>query len=210
MVPALSTLRSLLLNTVVALSHPRITDNLVMRFSFSESLGTPAQIRPLTQADLAGLMQVQEACYGAQYMESAAVYEGRVASAAQCSWVAVQGGQVLAYAAAYRSRLGCVTPLHGGFVGSDAPDTLYLHDMAVHPDCAGQGLASALWAALWQSAAAWSPAYAALVSVQGSQDYWQRKGFAVHDALAPDNAQALRGYGDDAVYMVQRYRTVDF
>ena len=56
---------------------------------------------------------------------------------------------------------------------------------------------------MWQGAASWSPRYSALVSVQGSQDYWQRKGYALYDALAPDNAQALRGYGDDAVYMVQ-------
>ena len=181
-----------------------------MRFLSSDSSSsTPDSVHicPLQAAHVAGLMQVQEACYGAQYMESATVYEGRVASAAQCSWVAVQGGLVLAYAAAYRSQLGSVTPLHGAFAGSAAPDTLYLHDMAVHPDCAGQGLASALLAALWQSAAAWSPAYAALVSVQGSQDYWQRKGFALYDGLAPGNAQALRSYGEDAVYMVQRYRT---
>ena len=163
------------------------------------------QIRPLRLADLDGLMQVQEACYGAQYMESAEVYRARIACAAQCSLVAVQAGSVLAYLAAYRSSLGSITPLHGEFDGADAPDTLYLHDMAVNPACAGQGLASALLQALWRNAQAWAPRYSALVSVQGSQDYWQRKGYALHAALSPENAAALRGYGDDAVYMVQRY-----
>lgn len=181
-----------------------MADNTAMRFMSSDAPGT--HLRPLRAADLPGLMQVQEACYGAVYMEPATVYQGRIASAAQCSWVAVQGEQVLAYLAAYRSRLGCVTPLHGAFADYAAPDTLYLHDMAVHPDCAGQGLASALLAALWQGAAAWSPAYSALVSVQGSQAYWQRKGYALHSALAPVDAAALRGYGEDAVYMAQPYR----
>ena len=180
----------------------RIADNSVMRFSsFSDSANI--LIRPLTQADLAGLMQVQEACYGAQYMESAEVYRARIASPASCSLVAVQAGAVRAYLAAYRSVLGSVTPLHGAFADYDAVDTLYLHDMAVSPDCAGQGLASALLDAMWQGAASWSPRYSALVSVQGSQEYWQRKGYALHAALSACDAAALRGYGDDAVYMVQ-------
>ncbi|MEG0920492.1 MAG: GNAT family N-acetyltransferase [Comamonas sp.] len=186
-----------------------MTDNRGMRFLSSDSsLAAPAttQIRPLQLADLQGLMQVQEACYGSEYMEAVEVYADRMASGAQCSWVAVQGDQVLAYLAAYRSRLGCVTPLHGAFVNYVAPDTLYLHDMAVHPDCTGQGLANALLAALWRGAAVWSPAYSALVSVQGSQAYWQRKGYAPYSALAPADAAALRSYGDDAVYMVQHYR----
>lgn len=185
-----------------------MADNTGMRFSsFAAPDNDPAawQIRPLTDADVAGLMAVQEACYGTHYLESAAVYRARIASDAQCSLVAVQGGRVLAYLAAYASVLGCITPLHGDFVASAAPNTLYLHDMAVHPDCAGQGLAAALLGAMWRNAAAWSPAYSALVSVQGSQAYWQRKGYAVHAALAGDDAAALRAYGDDAAYMVQAY-----
>ena len=181
-----------------------MTDNVGMRFS-SSAPDPSWQIQPLTPADVPGLMQVQEACYGAQYMESADVYRTRIASAAQCSLVVVQGNVVLAYLAAYRSQLGCVTPLHGAFVSSDTPNTLYLHDMAVHPDCNGQGLASALLQALWRDAQTWSPRYSALVSVQGSQDYWQRKGYARYNQLLPADAAALRSYGDDAVYMAQSY-----
>ena len=172
-----------------------------MRFSSSDS--ADVLIRPLTQADLAGLMQVQEACYGAQYMESAEVYRARIASPASCSLVAVQAGAVRAYLAAYRSVLGSVTPLHGAFADYDAVDTLYLHDMAVSPACTGQGLASALLDAMWRGAASWSPRHSALVSVQGSQALWQRKGYVLHTALSAGDAAALRGYGDDAVYMVQ-------
>ena len=58
---------------------------------------------------------------------------------------------------------------------------------------------------LWRDAQRWTPRYSALVSVQGPQEYWQRKGYALHAALSPENAAALRGYGDDAVYMVQPY-----
>ena len=177
-----------------------------MRFSTLQ-IDAERQVRPLTLLDLDGLMQVQEACYGAQYMEGSAVYQDRIAHSAQCSLVAVQGDTVLAYLAAYPSSLGKITPLHGAFGAVQTPDTLYLHDMAVRPDCEGQGLASALLNALWRHAQSWSPRYTALVSVQGSQDYWQRKGYALHTALSAHDAAALRGYGDDAVYMAQRYRT---
>jgi len=150
-------------------------------------------------------MQVQEACYGAGYMESAEIYQARLACASQCSLAAVEDGVVLAYLAAYRSNLGSITPIHGKFSVYLSPDTLYLHDMAVRPDCAGQGLAAALFEALWRGALAWSPRYSALVSVQGSQRYWQRKGYAPHTQLTREDAEALRSYGDDAVYMIQPY-----
>jgi predicted N-acetyltransferase YhbS len=79
--------------------------------------------------------------------------------------------------------------------------------MAVSPDCAGQGLASALLDALWRNAYNWAPSHSALVSVQGSQDYWRRKGYALHAGLSDADAAAVRGYGADAVYMVQPYRS---
>lgn len=162
-------------------------------------------IRLMRHSDLPGLMEVQQCCYGSDHMESAEVYRDRIESPMQCSLVAVKGELVLAYLAAYRSSLGSITPLHGAFLPSGAPDTLYLHDMAVHPDCAGQGLATALFSALWQQAGAWSPRYSALVSVQGSQDYWQRKGYALQSPLDSQNTTALETYGEDAVYMVQAY-----
>ncbi|MBS0291636.1 MAG: GNAT family N-acetyltransferase [Proteobacteria bacterium] len=157
--------------------------------------------RPLVVADLPGLLAVQRACYGDGFIESAEVYARRLASAANCSLVIAQDGQVLAYAAAYHSLLGKVTPLHGDFEPPPAPDTLYLHDMAVHPAHAGRGLARALLAALRASARGLR--HRALVSVQGSQAYWQRQGYAIHLLLDPRQQQRLAGYGKGAVYMAQ-------
>lgn len=169
------------------------------------SAGRGWQIRRLALADLEGLMRVQEACYGLGYMESQEIYRARLASNAQRSLVAVQGDVVLGYLAAYHSNLGCITPLHGHFSASAEPDTLYLHDMAVSPECAGQGLASALFSAMLQEAQAWTPRYSALVSVQGSQGYWEHKGYTQYTSLTPEQANALRSYGEDAVYMTQAY-----
>ncbi|MET4577742.1 GNAT family N-acetyltransferase [Ottowia thiooxydans] len=163
------------------------------------------EIRPMVVADLDGLMQVQQACYGRDYMESAETYRARLGCQLQCSLVAVHNGVVSAYLAAYRSTFGKVTPLHGHFSESNIQDTLYLHDMAVSPNFSGQGFAQALFASLWERAKHWCPRHSALVAVQGSQAYWANKGYELHAQLTEENAIALRSYGDDAVYMVRPY-----
>ncbi|MDT0136709.1 GNAT family N-acetyltransferase [Acidovorax sp. PRC11] len=162
----------------------------------------PVDIRPLAAADLPGLMAVQQACYGTGFLESAEVFGQRLASPANCSLVAVEGDAVLAYLAAYRSMRGKVTALHGGFEApAGQPDTLYLHDMAVHPDCAGHGLAGALLEALWRDARAARLRYSTLVSVQGSRPYWERRGYAVREPASPEARERLACYGAGAVYM---------
>ena len=158
-----------------------------------------AQPRALTAADLPGLAQVQRACYGDGLAESTEVFARRLASPANCSLVIAQGGRVLAYLAAYRSLLAKVTPLHGDFEPAPTPDTLYLHDMAVLPDCAGRGLAGQLLAAL--HAQSTGLRHSALASVQGSQGYWQRRGYAEHQLHDAVQRQRLASYGAQAVYM---------
>ncbi|WP_156382415.1 GNAT family N-acetyltransferase [Acidovorax sp. Leaf160] len=172
-------------------------------------------LRPLCAADLPVLLAVQRACYGDGLIESDAVYARRLASPAQRSLALVAGtggagaSPLLGYLAAYRSTLGQVTPLHGDFGGSPASDAdsasdiLYLHDMAVLPAFHGRGLAQRLLAAAWQGARAEGLHQAALVSVQGTQAFWARQGFAVRDLPGAAQRQRLAGYGEGAVYMVR-------
>lgn len=164
---------------------------------------TTTTVRPLATADLPGLLAVQLACYGEGYVESGEVFARRLASAANCSLVLERAGVVCAYLAAYGSVRGKVTPLHGDFEEVPQPDTLYLHDMAVLPACAGQGLARALLRPMWDVARSRGLRHSALVSVQGSQNYWERQGYAVQPlADAVQRAQLAR-YGEGAVYMVR-------
>ncbi|MPM68702.1 hypothetical protein SDC9_115636 [bioreactor metagenome] len=158
--------------------------------------------RPLGLDDLPGLTEVQRACYGDAYVEGAEVFARRIASAANCSMVLTRGGEVCAYLAAYGSRVGKVTPLHGDFEAVSAADTLYLHDMAVHPDHAGRGLARVLLLAMRKHAQALGLRYSGLVSVQGSQAYWERQGYAVHALQDEAQRARLATYGDEAVYML--------
>ena len=160
-------------------------------------------VRPLALSDLADLLAVQLACYGEGFVESGEVFARRLASPANCSLVLEQGGAVCAYLAAYRSVRGKVTPLHGDFEAIAQPDTLYLHDMAVLPAHAGQGLAPALLQPLWAQARAEGLRHSALVSVQGSQAYWQRQGYALHPLQDAAQQARLASYGEGAVYMAR-------
>lgn len=159
------------------------------------------RVRPLEHADLADLMQIQRACYGDDYAESQSVFARRIASPAHCSLVVERGGAVLAYLAAYWSVAGKVTPLHGDFEACAAPEVLYLHDMAVHPAHAGQRLADRLLAPLRSLARQRGIRQSALVSVQGTQDYWRRHGYLPQVLCDPAQLQRLASYGEDAVYM---------
>jgi len=159
------------------------------------------RVRALRPADLGALMQIQLACYGADYAESASVFARRLATPAQCSLVVEREGSVLAYLAAYWSAAGKVTPLHGDFEACEPPQVLYLHDMAVHPAHAGQGLAGRLLAPLWAQACARGIRQSSLVSVQGTQGYWQRHGYRPQTLQDAQQLQRLASYGAHAVYM---------
>lgn len=75
--------------------------------------------------------------------------------------------------------------------------------MAVRPDHGGRGLAQALVAAAFARAQAEGLRGSALVSVQGSQRYWERQGYAVRPLACAVQQQRLAGYGEGAVYMAR-------
>ena len=160
-----------------------------------------ARVRPLEPADLDALMDIQRACYGAAYVEPRSVFTRRLASPANCSLVVESAGEVVAYLAAYWSKAGKITPLHGDFEACADPDVLYLHDMAVLPAQAGQRLASRLLGPLWEQARHRGIRQSCLVSVQGTQDYWQRHGYRRLELQDAQQLQQLASYGKDAIYM---------
>ena len=160
-------------------------------------------LRPMALADLPAVLDVQRACYPGDFLEDAATFTQRLQSPGNLSCVAMQDGVVCAYLAAYRSRPGKLTPLNGGFDTVAQPDTLYLHDLAVAPQAAGQGLAQRLVGHLWAHAAEERLQHSALVSVQGSQPFWERLGYRVQTLDDPLQQRHLDSYGAGACYMAK-------
>lgn len=159
------------------------------------------KIRPLRAADLAQVMQIQAACYAPAFNEAPAVFAARLAAAPDTTWLAERGGKALAYLFAYPSRCGKLTRLGAAYAPLVDGDSLYLHDLAVHPEAAGQGLAGHLLAAAFTHAHAKGLAQVTLVSLPSAHRFWQRQGFAPVPLLNPESAAQLASYGPDARYL---------
>ncbi len=83
----------------------------------------------------------------------------------------------------------------------EAPDSFYIHDLALLAQTRGAGTGSALVARLVQQARREGLTNLSLVAVSGSAGFWRRHGFrAIDDAAL---RQRLRTYGDDACFMVR-------
>lgn len=168
-------------------------------------LPSPWVVRPLHAHDVDSLLHVQTICYGDGFQESREVFAQRLCCAHQCSIGVVREGEqaLKAYLAAYWSNPGKITPLNGVFTPpAPGEQVLYLHDMSVLPELAGQGVASQLVQTLKQQARARGMRQAALVSVQGSQTYWERQGFSICPVSDSQQQAHLQTYGEGALYMV--------
>lgn len=168
------------------------------------ALPSPWLVRPLQAHDVDSLLHVQTICYGDAFVESRAVFEQRLGCAHHCSIGVVQEGNdaLQAYLAAYWSNPGKITPLDGHFTApAPGEQVLYLHDMSVLPALAGQGVARHLLQHAMAQARLKGLCQAALVSVQGSQAYWERQGFCVCPVIDTQQQIHLKTYGEGALYM---------
>jgi len=162
----------------------------------------PMTLRPMTEQDLDGVLAVQAACYPPAMQEPAAVVLARLRAAPASTLVAGDPHGICAYVFAYPSRLGRITPLNAAFAPAADPDTLYVHDLAVHPRAHGQGLARRLAHTLFGAARGHGLAHGALVAVLDARPFWENLGFS--ETAPGQGAGALASYPDEAVYMCRR------
>ena len=160
-------------------------------------------VRVMRADDLDAVLAIQLACYGAGFVEDGALIARRLAAAPETGWVAGHAGKVKAYLAAYPSVAGKLTALHGEFeVAADA-DTLYLHDLAVHPAASGLGLGPRLVRHAWAHAAKAGWRQSTLVSVQASVGFWERQGYAAMQPADPAQQARLATYPGTSIYMAR-------
>lgn len=159
------------------------------------------EIRPLQADDLAAVLAIQLRCHDSTRIESAQSFDAKRRAAPTSCFVARLDGQSVGYLVAIPVKAGQPPPLNGDTcpVPPDA-DALYLHDLAVHPDARGAGVAVALVRAFFQSAWRSGLSQACLTAVNGSTAFWQRQGF--RDATPSVAAgSGLASYGEGAQYM---------
>ena len=133
--------------------------------------------------------------------ERTEVFAEKIALAPATARVAAVDGRVVGYAIAHPWRLG-VIPKLDRFLERlpDAPDCIFVHDVALLPEARGHNLAAAFIDHLRAEARAAGIGALACVSVYGTTVLWARLGFVI-DAR-PDLGASLAGYGETARYMV--------
>ncbi len=172
-----------------------------------ETRAVPPQVyfRPIHDDDLTQVLCVQRQCYPPAMQEGPAVVRARIASSGRTSWVAVVDDEVHGYLFAYPSVLGKAAALNAPFALATQPDTLYLHDLAISPALVGSGVAKRLVRLADHVACAMELAYAALIAVQGSRPFWEKRGFRQYEQADAALEHVLSGYPPDSCYMFKQY-----
>jgi len=159
--------------------------------------------RTLNPADLPDLDLIQTHCYSASMLESAAVFAGRLRAAPDWIWGIQDGDGLCAYLFTYPARQGHLSPLNGDFHPAPDGDTLYLHDLAIHPRARGLGLAQRLIRHAWARARTAGLRHSALISVQDSERFWAAHGYRTRTDLDDRQRACLAGYEQPARYMTR-------
>jgi GNAT superfamily N-acetyltransferase len=162
--------------------------------------------RTLNSADLPNLDLIQTCCYSASMLETAAVFAGRLRAAPDWIWGIQDDDGLCAYLFTYPTRLGRLAPLNSDFHPASDGDTLYLHDLAIHPRARGLGLAQRLIRHAWAQARSAGLGHSALISVQDSERFWAAHGYRTRTDLDDRQRACLAGYEQPARYMA---RTLD-
>lgn len=161
-------------------------------------------VRVLSVADVQQLMLVQQNCYSAELVESAAVMSDRISAFTATCWGYFVGPRMAGYLLAYPSVLGSITPLAAAFPLYPKANCLYLHDMAISSDFRGQSLAPKLLAHAAAEAKQKGLQALALVAVQGAEGYWAKQGFVKVTEISAEQQAILDSYLPEiACYMIK-------
>ncbi|NDI85455.1 GNAT family N-acetyltransferase [Undibacterium crateris] len=153
--------------------------------------------------DVPAVYAVQAQVYVVAMVEPQSLLLERLQVAPDSAWVAEDAAGVGAYLAGYPSVTGKISALGADFAPASAANALYLHDMAVAPRMAGQGVAARLFEAAIQLARQRSYAALCLVSVQNTLSFWQRFGFEQETMLTPEQEALLATYSGSAYYCLR-------
>jgi ribosomal protein S18 acetylase RimI-like enzyme len=156
----------------------------------------------MAEADLDAVCAVARTAFP-NHPEDREVFANRLAlNPRGCFVLAAGDEQALGYLIAYPWRLDDAPPLNT-VVGQlpDAPNVLYLHDLALAPEARGGGHAARIVERLAEQAAQARWPAVALVAVNQAVPFWTGLGFLPRDT--PDMTRKLASYGDDARYMVR-------
>ncbi|WP_247895692.1 GNAT family N-acetyltransferase [Azospirillum brasilense] len=163
--------------------------------------------RAMETADLDRVMAIAEVVHP-DYPEDRAVFAERLALYPEgCAMAEVHGaeaaGSCIGYVVTHPGRLGVPPPLDSPLGAlPEAPDCLYLHDVALLPEARGLGLGVAALERMNALAARQGFRWLALTSTPGARAFWDAQGFLPHDG-GDGLAAKLASYGGGMTYMTR-------
>lgn len=171
------------------------------------SLEAKGQWRPLTAADLPGVLAVAD-CVHPAFPEDSAVFAERLQLYPAGCLAFSSGEDILGYAISHPWR-AYDPPALNARLGElpRQPETYYIHDVALLPELRGSGAAALVVALLLARAQKEAFLTVSLVAVNNSSGFWERHGFcnvASQKIVDATLARKLRGYDDAAAFMVRQ------
>ena len=151
------------------------------------------EIRPLQEIDLDELLIVQRAAYGDIYIESKEIFHTKLVVSKDTCLGGFTNNRLAGYCIGFNWQSGLAVPLHSDI--REIPhveNSYYLHDIAIHPDFEGQGLARLFMESSIEIARNRGFKSVELTAVQTAATYWQKFGFK-------PMAAAEGGYGEEAM-----------
>lgn len=156
--------------------------------------------RAMTEADLDGVVEVAKVSFP-DHPEDRVCFANRLdLNPGGCYVLSDDMGGVSGYLVAYPWKRFSAPALNVLIEAiPDEAETIYLHDLALHPSTRGGGYTRAVVETLADSAKAQGYRLISLVAVNNASGFWVRNGFEVQNP--PGMAAKLASYGDDARYM---------
>ena len=156
--------------------------------------------RAMTTSDLASVNRIAAVVHP-DYPEDAAIFSERLALyPAGCRVLDAPDGSLAGYVVSHPWRDREPPALNTRLGALPArPSTYYIHDIALLPEARGGKAATKVVTALMEHARATGFAAISLVTVNDSEAFWRRMGFARVDDASLD--AKLRSYDNNACFM---------
>ena len=165
-------------------------------------------IRPMLAPDLDVVLALQCAIYPPHYHEPRTVFASKLALGAEFCFVVTREHALMGYLFAHPWQQTAPPALFAAIWQiPDGADSLFIHDMALHPDCRGRSLGQQLLQTSLASAAAAGLSSSTLVAVQDAAQFWLCQGY---QRCTPQSGPQFPGlYGCNAQFMRRTLTTAD-
>lgn len=157
---------------------------------------TRFKIRNIQIQDASAIQSIQSACYPIELQETIEVLLAKSRLSPTSCWLAANERGILGYLFTHPWNDELPPELNSPLdTLPDMADTLFLHDLAIHPQARGLGIAQALLNHAHHWASSYRLQRAMLVAVRNSQGFWQRHGFKPVLTQSSHLNAKLRAYG---------------